>query len=62
MREVYGRLLSGEDQARISRIEFMDEFEEFYLLMAHYCIAVGHTNTPQARTIPHCVTPHVSFP
>lgn len=50
MREVYSRVLSLSEQQRISRIEFLDEFEEFHLLMSHYCIAVGHTNTDQART------------
>lgn len=41
MRQVYERHLDQEDVKRISRIELMDEFEEWYLIQAHYFLLVA---------------------
>ncbi|KAK3234944.1 hypothetical protein CYMTET_54823 [Cymbomonas tetramitiformis] len=46
MRTIYENCLDPVDVRRISRLELFDEFEEWNLIMAHYCIAYG-VNDPQ---------------
>eukprot|EP01128_Nolandella_sp_AFSM9_P010575 TRINITY_DN7338_c0_g1_i1.p1 TRINITY_DN7338_c0_g1~~TRINITY_DN7338_c0_g1_i1.p1 ORF type:complete len:363 (-),score=62.42 TRINITY_DN7338_c0_g1_i1:70-1050(-) len=41
MLDMYPRLFDQTEQRRIARLEMMDEFEEFNLLMSHYCVVVG---------------------
>ena len=40
MNQVYARL-DGKERARIECIERFDEFEEWHLIMSHYCISYG---------------------
>jgi len=41
MKDIYTKFLDESELRRISRLEMFDEFEEFFLFMAHYCIAIG---------------------
>ena len=41
MYDVYSKMLDGNDVKRISRIEWFDEFEEWHLIQAHYCLLVA---------------------
>ena len=42
MREVYEKHVVAEERKRTERIEFLDELEEWHLIMAHYCLSYGH--------------------
>lgn len=46
MNDVYYRLLPRTDVARAERLELFDEFEEWHLMSAHYCIAVAVNELP----------------
>ena len=35
---VYERLITQAERQRVARIEMFDEFEEWHLLMQHYCL------------------------
>lgn len=41
MNSVHKKLLTPEENARIARLEILDEFEELFLLQAHYCVVLG---------------------
>jgi len=41
MLQVYDEFFSNEERARVSKIEWLDEVEEWNLIMNHYCFAVG---------------------
>lgn len=41
MNAVQRKLLAPEENARIARLEILDEFEELFLLQAHYCVVLG---------------------
>ncbi len=41
MNDVYYQCLDERERARVEQLEIFDEFEEFHLMQAHYCIAVG---------------------
>lgn len=41
MDTVYKECLDEEERRRIERLELFDEFEEWNLIQAHYCIALG---------------------
>lgn len=43
MQSVYKTWLSEEDLRRVSKLELLDEVEEMFLLMRHYCVAWGYT-------------------
>ena len=50
---LYQRMLDREEKARTERLELLDEFEEWHLLMQHYCLvfaAVDHTMVLAADT------------
>lgn len=38
---MYSKFLDPSEIRRISRIEMFDEFEEWHLIQAHYCIVVA---------------------
>ena len=38
---VYRKHLDPADRRRIEALELFDEFEEWHLIMGHYCVAVG---------------------
>jgi tRNA wybutosine-synthesizing protein 4 len=38
---LYEQCLDPEDRRRIEGLELFDEFEEWHLIMSHYCICVG---------------------
>lgn len=49
MLHVYDRIISKEEKQRISRIEMLDELEEFNLLMSHYAYTIScHSENPDA--------------
>jgi hypothetical protein len=35
---VYDTVVDAVDRQRVARIEMLDEFEEWHLLMQHYCL------------------------
>lgn len=41
MNQAYGRLLTAEERQRAAKAEFLDELEEWTLLMQHYCFLVA---------------------
>lgn len=41
MNTVYTRVLDRKDVARVARVELFDEFEEWHLFGAHYCITMA---------------------
>lgn len=41
MREVYEKYIEAKERERVERIEPLDEFEEWNLIMSHYCISYG---------------------
>jgi tRNA wybutosine-synthesizing protein 4 len=43
MNEAYATILSPEERGRASQCEFLDELEEFVLIMQHYCFVVACT-------------------
>jgi hypothetical protein len=43
--------LPVEEQERVSKLEIFDEFEEWRLLMAHYCLLVASTNPEDFENI-----------
>jgi len=47
MNNIYTQLLDTNENQRISRLEIFDEFEEWYLIQAHYCIILA----TQVKTI-----------
>lgn len=42
MLDVYARYVSPDERKRAERIEFMDELEEWHLIMSHYCLAYAY--------------------
>jgi len=46
MATIYSEWLDKADLKRAERLELFDEFEEFHLLMRHYCIALGTKGVP----------------
>jgi tRNA wybutosine-synthesizing protein 4 len=44
LNEVYRHHLDPQDRLRIEGLEMFDEFEEWHLIMGHYCVAVGVTD------------------
>jgi tRNA wybutosine-synthesizing protein 4 len=38
---VYSCVIEPEDRMRVEALEMFDEFEEWHLIMGHYCAAVG---------------------
>ncbi|KAL6049681.1 Leucine carboxyl methyltransferase 1 [Balamuthia mandrillaris] len=47
MNEISKLCIPPSEQARISRVEFLDEHEELTLLQAHYCVACATKEDPQ---------------
>ncbi len=41
MLEIYQKYLDGAERKRTERIEFLDELEEWNLIMSHYCLSYG---------------------
>ena len=41
LNEVYRSHVHPRDRMRIEALEMLDEFEEWHLIMAHYCVALG---------------------
>ena len=41
MLTLYRDMLDPTDRKRVEAIELFDEFEEWHLIMSHYCIAMG---------------------
>lgn len=41
MNAIYSRIVDQQERSRIERLEIFDEFEEWYMIMDHYCIVVA---------------------
>jgi tRNA wybutosine-synthesizing protein 4 len=41
LNDIYRNHLDPADRRRIEALEIFDEFEEWHLIMGHYCVAVG---------------------
>ncbi|XP_059633844.1 leucine carboxyl methyltransferase 1 homolog isoform X1 [Cornus florida] len=39
MLKVYGNFIEAQERRRIERLELFDEFEEWYMMQEHYCVA-----------------------
>ncbi|KAL6289887.1 hypothetical protein ACE6H2_007397 [Prunus campanulata] len=39
MLKVYGNFVEAQERRRIERLELFDEFEEWYMMQEHYCVA-----------------------
>lgn len=37
--DIYNKFLDKKENARIQTIEFFDEYEEWQLILGHYCLA-----------------------
>lgn len=46
MLEVYDKYVDGEERRRAERIEFLDELEEWHLIMSHYCLSYACKGSP----------------
>ncbi|KAG1669866.1 hypothetical protein FOA52_012454 [Chlamydomonas sp. UWO 241] len=46
MDEIYTACLDPVDKARIEKLEMFDEFEEWHMIMEHYCITVAVNSGP----------------
>ncbi|CAG8448421.1 2237_t:CDS:2 [Acaulospora morrowiae] len=49
--KVHDSYIDPKELARISRLEFLDEFEEWHLLAAHYCIAWAYKVTDESQKL-----------
>lgn len=38
---IYNTWISADEKVRLSRLEFLDELEELFLLLKHYCFIIG---------------------
>ena len=50
MRDVYDDCIRQDEKARVSRLELFDEFEDWNLLMEHYCLAGGAQGSDALKT------------
>lgn len=41
MNSVYSKVIPSSDVQRIEKLELFDEFEEWHLIQAHYCISMS---------------------
>jgi tRNA wybutosine-synthesizing protein 4 len=48
MNAVYSHVIPDEEIKRIEKIELFDEFEEWHLISAHYCICVSTVDSVSA--------------
>lgn len=44
MADAYHRGLSADEKVEANSVERLDEFEEFDMLMAHYCVTISTNN------------------
>lgn len=64
MLTLYRGMLDPKDRARVEGIELFDEFEEWDLIMSHYCMSVGvkdklgMLSAFNVDTTRHAATPH----
>jgi hypothetical protein len=49
--QAYETIITPEQRLRASQSEFLDEFEEFVLIMQHYCFVAASTRHPRACTL-----------
>lgn len=45
----YERVLPRAERQRVERLEWLDELEEWRLLLTHYCFVLAHTRAPGAE-------------
>ena len=50
MNDVYYKFLDKGDLARVEKLEIFDEFEEWHIMQAHYCLLVGATAVDEEAT------------
>ena len=52
MDAVYRHVLDADEKARTERLEMFDEFEEWHMLMQHYCLLYACTDGQTAGDPP----------
>lgn len=50
MRDVYYKWLDQSERVRIEKLEFLDEFEEFWLVQQHYFISLAKSKRANSKT------------
>jgi tRNA wybutosine-synthesizing protein 4 len=45
LNDIYNHVIPKEEIQRIEKLELFDEFEEWHLISAHYCICVSTLNS-----------------
>ena len=41
MLRIYNDFIDAQERRRIERLELFDEFEEWYMMQEHYCVAIA---------------------
>lgn len=52
MKQLYLQFMDPVEKKRIEKIEMLDEYEEWYMLMEHYCISLG-VQVPESHGLKH---------
>jgi len=46
MNDIYAKVIPEEQRLAAEKLELFDEFEEWYLILAHYCMAMSVIPAP----------------
>ncbi|KMZ64291.1 hypothetical protein ZOSMA_377G00020 [Zostera marina] len=49
MRKLYSDFIDVGERQRIERLELFDEFEEWYMMQEHYCVAYAVNDSKVSR-------------
>ena len=49
MDTIYERLIDEDEKRRVAKIELLDEFEEWHMIMRHYCIVCASFDKSEAH-------------
>ncbi|KAJ8633756.1 hypothetical protein MRB53_027092 [Persea americana] len=63
MLKIYSNFIDAQDRRRIERLELFDEFEEWYMMQEHYCVAFAINDALGVfQNFGFCDSQHVSNP